>query len=87
MPEGQQGLARLNRGLEENGELPLGTWHRWLWKCDPQAPLAKRVAMNKMHLMGLLLCRFWTTCDSTVQHTMQNGVTVLRNHHTTWPEH
>ena len=87
MPDGQQGLAGLNRGLEENGELPLGTWHRWLWKCDPQAPLAKRVAVNEMHLMGLLLCRFWTMCDSTVQHAMQNGVTVLRNHHTTWPEH
>ena len=87
MPEGQQGLARLNRGLEENGELPLGTWHKWLWRCDPQAPLAKRVAMNEMHLMGLLLCRFWTMCDSAVQHAMQNGATILRNHHTTWPEH
>jgi len=87
MPAKQEGLARLNRDLEENGELPLCTWHRWLWRCDPQDPLTKKVPMNEMHLLGLLLCRFWTLCDPTVQQAMQNNRLVPSVQHTTWQKH
>ena len=67
------GLDTMNRTLEAHGELPMSTWHEWLWKCDPQEPLTKRALLNKSHMLGMLLCRFWATATPAARAYMQQA--------------
>ena len=51
-------IATLNRTLESGGELPADIWDKWLWGCDLAEPVSADCALNEMHLLGLLICRY-----------------------------
>ena len=64
-------MQATNRRLERKGELPTECWREWLWECDPQAPISRNALVNRSHLLGLLLCRFWSTSLPSTQRAIQ----------------
>ena len=64
-------MQNMNRRLERKGELPTECWREWLWECDPQAPISRNTLVNRSHLLGLLLCRFWATSTPSAQRAIQ----------------
>ena len=50
-------LAPANAAFEAGGDIPDTAWTEWLWRTDPEEPLAAAILLNRNHLLGLLLCR------------------------------
>ena len=73
MSSRRQGLDEANRVLETHGEIRSSYWREWLWGVDPHAPLAKRALMNRSHMLGLLLCRFWAGSGPAAWAQMQGS--------------
>ena len=51
-------ISELNRILEAGEDMPPTLWDTWLWHIDPAEETSVDCALNKMHLVGLLIARY-----------------------------